>query len=978
MSFAQLTRRISLILFLLTVAAVSSFAQGVRFDNIAVSVQSPSSVQAVVVRNPVIHVCDGTAGVVTDIASCAAHPVSTYTSATLGTACGPTVPIVLTNTSTCVAQGDNYGNFGFWVPAGTVKFSVTGTGAIPQLFTLTANGGGTGGATIKVNGVTSANQAILNLVAGANISLSDDGAGNITIAGNPTTGVALLQPPSSQTTQGTASTVQLINTCPAGALGSLLCFRWLKSDGSNILSLSQNGDVAFGDGITGHWTAAYFGHSTGTLATVGVLRLANTDIGMAWRNNAGSGDASISKDNSDVLHMDGFANIKFGTSYLMKAAATVSGRPVVASSTTGDTFSSQIFVDASWIGFIGTDDCDTIHNAVISAATLGQDVDARGFTGALNTNNFTCDTQEISDTFAGKILYPPGIIWIKSPAGSVSIPSRNDLIGVGVGRGLGGPASGTIFKACNEASGTAQHSVACQGATFNPNSGFCTDGVGGAINCPLMGWALYSNHFAPTQLSFDSHVKELAIDCNFVANCVALQNGMQPPVPPGVGGCNGKCGGQENTGPWNVRIDNWGVGNGRALRWMLGSQNSDIEKMNLINNQVGSIADCSGAIAMEVTATGTGNGPKHIGDITNTNTGCAIDPATSLKLDASQVNVEGYHCEQVSGQCGDFAKDQDVKGVDVTNMNGVDNSGAVVHIEAGHAFGGFFHDILNVNGNGYVIKDDIHSVNLRVPGPEGSNLISYYGFDYGTTGVDDIQSSSGAVPKSFTGSAQWTSNVNLAAGDCVKIVPGSDHVLTICGVGEADAGIGFSRTAITDPASNVEVVSFGYLNQILTATNTCADRDYIYSDTVTAGKILCSTVRPTNTRTYGWVYKGGAAAAKIDAFVIIQGPAQPVSQCTQTAGNPLNCAAFTTGLNSFAFGCSAAACLVNTTYVKATSMIFITRTSQLGASCDVAEVETAASPVPVGAVIAGTSFAVNVPTLTAAKQFCFSWRIINP
>jgi hypothetical protein len=49
------------------------------------------------------------------------------------------------------------------------------------LVTVNIPGGGGGSLTLQTNSTTNANQSLLNLVAGTNVSLADDGLGNITI-----------------------------------------------------------------------------------------------------------------------------------------------------------------------------------------------------------------------------------------------------------------------------------------------------------------------------------------------------------------------------------------------------------------------------------------------------------------------------------------------------------------------------------------------------------------------------------------------------------------------------------------------------------------------------------------------------------------------------------------------------------------------------------------------------------------------------
>lgn len=123
--------------------------------------------------------------------------------------------------------------------------------------------------------------------------------------GSSSGGDALLHPPSDQTFQAAAATVQFHFKCPQGAAGTLVCYDFEKADGTNLWGMRQDGTLIAGDGIHGNWLASYFGNSVGVIASVGVFRLANTDVGLAWRNNAGTGDCTISKDNTDTINISG-------------------------------------------------------------------------------------------------------------------------------------------------------------------------------------------------------------------------------------------------------------------------------------------------------------------------------------------------------------------------------------------------------------------------------------------------------------------------------------------------------------------------------------------------------------------------------------------------------------------------------------------------------------------------------------------------
>jgi hypothetical protein len=82
---------------------------------------------------------------------------------------------------------DGFGHYDFYTVAGIYTVVVANGGLIQQVYPDQSVGGvGTGGKgtslTLENNGVANGDQLLLNLVAGSNVSISDDGLGDITIS----------------------------------------------------------------------------------------------------------------------------------------------------------------------------------------------------------------------------------------------------------------------------------------------------------------------------------------------------------------------------------------------------------------------------------------------------------------------------------------------------------------------------------------------------------------------------------------------------------------------------------------------------------------------------------------------------------------------------------------------------------------------------------------------------------------------------
>jgi len=120
-------------------------------------------------------------------------------------------------------------------------------------------------------------------------------------------GAVALSPGVSQTIQGTgAAVIGLLNKCPAGAASTVACMQVVDNTGANIFKPQQNGQITIGNGsVTGTMQLGGVLGPNATPASAGLVRNSDTDIGLAWRNHANSGDVAFSKDVNDVVTLSG-------------------------------------------------------------------------------------------------------------------------------------------------------------------------------------------------------------------------------------------------------------------------------------------------------------------------------------------------------------------------------------------------------------------------------------------------------------------------------------------------------------------------------------------------------------------------------------------------------------------------------------------------------------------------------------------------
>jgi hypothetical protein len=302
-------------------------------------------------------------------------------------------------------------------------------------------------------------------------------------------------------------------------------------------------------------------------------------------------------------------------------------------------------------GFSGADACAKMLAATTQAASTGQAVNARGFSGIQ-----ACSVNPIYSGFHGVLWLGYATFWAQQ---AWVKPQRMKIIGMGEPGGNTGnlDQTGTAIAACNP-SGPSGTVTQCNGATFSS-----TDASRGFA--PMICEISCS---APGSKSFNATVSGLSIDCNGLASCIGYQNG-----DPRLSGTTSN-GAQENSGLHFVKIIGWYNG-GRAIATYPGSNNSDYSNLNL-NNEGSNLACSNAAVAVLVDFSAVAtppNGPKRFSTITVTNGGCATqanEPNDGIQVNASGVNVANVHCETLARACVNVSATMGATGIQIDSVNG--------------------------------------------------------------------------------------------------------------------------------------------------------------------------------------------------------------------------------------------------------------------------------------------------------------------
>lgn len=129
-----------------------AFGQGQRFDTTFWTTTPINGVKVLAAVSPAtVNVCSKPASGVP-----CTNKATTYTDATLGTACPSNAQLVLNGTSTCVATSDSLGNIGGWLPSGpeNYQYTITVSGHSYGPYDITGDGNAvhrTGDETIRGN-----------------------------------------------------------------------------------------------------------------------------------------------------------------------------------------------------------------------------------------------------------------------------------------------------------------------------------------------------------------------------------------------------------------------------------------------------------------------------------------------------------------------------------------------------------------------------------------------------------------------------------------------------------------------------------------------------------------------------------------------------------------------------------------------------------------------------------------------------------
>jgi len=147
------------------------------FPSVTSLYQTPFLVANVPPNSPILAVCHSPANQV----PCTNY-ATTYTGASAACPNGAQdTPDPSGSTSACQSTGDAQGNIAFWAPSGTYDYTVCIAGTVSCFGPYTVTLGGTS-LQLQTNGTNNGSQTKLNLAAGSNITITDNGTGTDTIA----------------------------------------------------------------------------------------------------------------------------------------------------------------------------------------------------------------------------------------------------------------------------------------------------------------------------------------------------------------------------------------------------------------------------------------------------------------------------------------------------------------------------------------------------------------------------------------------------------------------------------------------------------------------------------------------------------------------------------------------------------------------------------------------------------------------------
>ena len=265
--------------------------------------------------------------------------------------------------------------------------SLGGSGTQDDPLTVLASSG----ITLQTNSVTNATQTLLNLIEGTDLTIVDDGSGNITISVVGLSGKEDVSNKSTDTALGTSDTLypsqKAVKTYVDGLVAGLLDYRGAYDASGNVFP-SSGGSGTAGAVLKGDmWVISVAGTLGGTAVQIGDSLIANVDTPGQTSGNWNVLNSNISYVPEDVANKstDGTMAANSDTLYpSQKAAKTYADARVAQTITNGVTTSAPS------------------QDAVFDALALKLDATAYDDATAAETNTGTSTSKYVSpDGLAG-------------------------------------------------------------------------------------------------------------------------------------------------------------------------------------------------------------------------------------------------------------------------------------------------------------------------------------------------------------------------------------------------------------------------------------------------------------------------------------------------------------------------------------------------------------------------------------------------
>lgn len=518
---------------------------------------------------------------------------TTYTDATLTTPCATNTQVVLSNTSSCVANSDAQGMWGAWLTPGNYSYTFTSTtGATFGPYQFTAGGNGSGSGSSLTVAIGAAPGQTVQFVNGTTIQGVINGVPGFARSGTTDTIVC-------DTGSVANDRLHTIEYTSASAVAVTLPSPGTAGCGNNfaVRLVARTGTVTVTP--AGGATITYYGIGPTPVVAASSLPMVT---GVSCFINSPDNAKWLATCNGKALDL----------------SALTQGQPVSVNGSQALTQSAANY-DVKAAGLAG-DMCQQI--ALAFAAAPNSTIDARGFTGdqACSVNMFGATDP------AGLLLLGSVVIHVQVPQVR---PSR--MIARGIGWKVSTTDANTVFRACS--GGTTGIDATCGGVTLAN----ATNVARPTIVCSGKAGVCGAN------TTFGNRFEYVTFDGNGLAN-VTLDQDYISQESSGCQYCNFLYYGNSGIG-----LD---VGGGGPK-----SQNASFDHLYFaIPNVGGAVSVCTNAaVPIVVNTGGAGNpGPRRVSDVTIDNHGCnyaggaagvAPFPIDDVQLSGTSVHLEDIHGE---------------------------------------------------------------------------------------------------------------------------------------------------------------------------------------------------------------------------------------------------------------------------------------------------------------------------------------------